>query len=181
MVPPLLITHSFAGSGYEEGSRMCCPREIPRELIPRHRPGTARNHRHDLLLLFTTEDVFSATQVFRHWRGVLISFPSSWTRFPCNSVPGTIATFERCRPMQVQSSSVTLKNVLVRKNKIASSTAHYDADRIPPPHKLFDLSISSVEQLHIYSRGARVGQESEGQGTKNIWEDFLSLRKLFVC
>ena len=136
--------------------------------------------------LSTEEDVFSASQVCRHWRGVLISSPSLWTRFSCRHVRRTISSLERCKSVSIQlkfdpqSSIVALEHVLLRGNKIASLTIHHDVDRMPPLHRLSALSTPSLERLHIYSSGTRE-QEGEEWRTNGIWHDFPSLRELFVC
>ena len=44
------MTHLFLGSGIRERNQRCTrPRQISRELIPRHHSGTTRNPHHDLL------------------------------------------------------------------------------------------------------------------------------------
>ena len=127
------------------------------------------------------EDVFSASQVCRHWRGVLISSPYLWTKFPCRHTFRTIISLERCKSMPIQlkfnqqSSIEVLEYILLRQNKLVSLTVHRYAYRRPPMHRLLALSVPSLERLHIHS-----GIQDEEQGTNDIWQDFPSLRELFV-
>ena len=129
-------------------------------------------------------DVFSASQVCRRWRGVLISSPSLWTKFPCRHTFRTSISLERCKSMPIQltfdqqSSIEVLEYILLRQNGLVSLTIRCYAYRRPPLHRLLALSVPSLERLHIYS-GMQV-QEDKEQGTSDIWQDFPPLRELFV-
>ena len=135
--------------------------------------------------LTSEDDMFSASQVCRHWRAVLISSPSLWTRFPCRRVSRTIVALERCKsfPIQIefsqQSSSVALENVLLRGAKIASLTVDNSLDLIPQLHQLFIPSGPFVEQLHILCEDQSM-QESREEIPHEFWQDLPSLRQLFV-
>jgi len=135
--------------------------------------------------LTTEDDVFSASQVCHHWRRVLISPPSLWTRLSCHRVSRTIVSLERCKSMPIQlefdqqSSNVALESVILCKNKISSLAVHPRFDTIPLLRPLFVLSGPSVERLHVYSDT----QKSWGAGEQKaheIWPDLPSLRELFV-
>lgn len=136
--------------------------------------------------LTTEEDIFSASQVCRHWRGVLISSPSLWTQLPCDRVSRTIVGLERCKSMPIQlefcrdSSSVALEKVLLQGNKITSLTIYHHLARIPLLHELFTSSRPFVEQLYIRCQ-KRSGWGSGEQTAHEIWQDLPSLRELFVC
>ena len=136
--------------------------------------------------LTTEEDVFSASQVCRHWRGVLISSPALWIRFPCRGIPRTIISLERCESMPVhlgfyqRSSNVALEKVLLHGNKITSLTIRYRLDRIPLLHQLFVFSRPSVERLYLRCE-KRTGWRTNDQTPHEIWRDLPSLRELFVC
>ena len=53
----------------------------------------------DIISSYLTEDdLFSASQVCQHWRTVLTSSASLWTRISCNHGPRAIASLERCGP-----------------------------------------------------------------------------------
>ena len=135
--------------------------------------------------LATEEDAFSAAQVCHHWRGVLVSSPSLWTRFPCRHVPRTIISLERCKSMPIQldfhreSSSVALEKVLLHGDRIASLTIHHRLDQIPLLHQLFTSSRPSVEQLHIFCQ-KRSGWKPNERTAHEIWQDLPRLRQLFV-
>jgi len=135
--------------------------------------------------LTTEEDVFSASQVCHHWRGVLISSPSLWTRFPCHRVSRTITCLERCKHLPIQlefdrkSSNVALETVLLHKAKISSLAIHRGTDRIPSFPQLLVLSRPSVERLHAYS-DVTAAWRAEDQAAQEVWQDFLSLRELLV-
>jgi len=135
--------------------------------------------------LTTEEDVFSASQVCNHWRAVLVSSPSLWTRFSCHHPSRTIAGLERCKrlPIQLkfdrQLSNVALEAVLLRENKISSLAIHRSTDRIPSFHQLLVSSRPSVERLHAYS-DVIAAWRAEDQATHEIWQDLPSLRELFV-
>ena len=77
-----------------------------------------------------------------------------------------------------QPSIEVLEYILLRQNKLTSLTVRRDAYRGPPLHRLLALSIPSLERLHIYS--GMQGQEDGEQRTSDIWQDFPSLRELFV-
>jgi len=133
----------------------------------------------------TEEDTFSASQVCRHWRGVLISFPPLWTRLPCHRVSRTIASLERCGSMPIQlefnqrSSNIALATVLRFENKISSLAIHPRFYTVPLLRRLFVLSGSSVERLHVYSdtqSGWGVGEQTAHE----IWPDLPSIRELCV-
>ena len=136
--------------------------------------------------LTTEGDAFSASQVCRHWRGVLISSPSLWTRISCSSVPRTILGLERCKSLPVQlgyhrqSLNVALEKVLHHGNKIASLTIHHNLDRMPLFHRLLVFSRPSVERLYLRS-GRGFGRSANDRKPHEIWQDFPSLRELFVC
>ena len=133
----------------------------------------------------TEGDVFSASQVCHHWRSVLTSFPSLWTRFPCCHVPRTIASLERCKSMPIQvdfdsqSSIAAVEKIVLRKNTIASLTVYNDPDRTPLLYQLFMLSRPSVKLLHI-SEG-NWWQRAQDSPLYEIWQDLPSLRELSVC
>jgi len=136
---------------------------------------------------FTTEeDRFSASQVCRHWRGALISSPFLWTRLSCHYISRTIVSLERCKsiPIQLeldqQSSNVALESVLLSKNKISSLAIHHGFDGMESLPRLLTFSRMSVERLHIYSNNLR-GWRDEDQTPHGIWQNFPSLRELFVC
>lgn len=136
--------------------------------------------------LSTEEDVFSASQVCRHWRGVLISSPSLWTRFTCRCLSRTTAGLERRRSMPIQlefdpeSSVEALENVLLHGSEIISLTINHDTDWMPPLNSLFVSPMPSVKQLHIYSCGTQ-GQGGDGREAGAFWQGLSSLRELFVC
>jgi len=134
------------------------------------------------------EDVFSASQVCRYWREVLISSPSLWTRFPCRSISRTITSLERCGSVPIQlefdpeSSIEALRNVLLHGNEINSLTINHDIDWMPPLHNMFTPPIPSAERLHIYSCGIHVHRgEDERRKSDAFWQGLPSLRKLLVC
>ena len=137
--------------------------------------------------LTTEEDVFSASQVCHHWRTVLVSSPSLWTKFSCYRVSRTIAGLERCKhlPIQLefdrQLSNVALEAILLRENKISISSLaiHRSADRIPSFHQLLVLSRPSVERLHAYS-DVTAAWRVEDYAAREAWQDFPSLRELLV-
>jgi len=134
----------------------------------------------------TEEDVFSASQVCHHWRSILISTPSLWTRISCRRVPRTIVSLGRCKslPIRLRIESplptAALENILLLGNKVASLTVTREPDQIPLLDQLLIFSRPSVEQLHIYSErmiGWRAGEEA----VHNVWQDLPSLRELSVC
>ena len=133
----------------------------------------------------TEEDLFSASQVCRHWREALISFPSLWTQFSCRNVPRTIVSLERCKAMPIQlvldlrSSTAAVENVLNHGNKIASLTAHDDVDRTLLMCRLLTSSRPSVKRLSIYSKKPN-GWRVKKQTVREIWKEFPSLQELFV-
>jgi len=133
----------------------------------------------------TEEDSFSASQVCHHWRSVLISSPSLWTRVSCRNVPRTIVSLERCKslPIQLQLeppfSPVALEDVLLHGNGIASLTISHEPNRILHLQQLFVFSRPSVERLHIYFKTIR-GWRIDEQSVHEIWQDLPSLRELFV-
>ena len=106
--------------------------------------------------LTTEEDMFSASQVCRHWRGALISSPPLWTQLPCRRVSRTITSLERCKSMPIQleldlqSSKVAMESVLLCKNKISSLSIHYAFDEMQSLPRLLTVSRPSVERLHVY-------------------------------
>jgi len=134
----------------------------------------------------TEGDLFSASQVCHHWRLVLVSSPSLWTRISCRYAPRTIASLERCKFLPVRLRlepplpTATLDSVLLRKNQIASLTISREPERVPLLRQLLMLSRPSVEQLHIYSERI-VGWTAEEETVHDVWQDLPSLRELFVC
>jgi len=136
--------------------------------------------------LNTEEDIFSASQVCRHWRGVLVSSPSLWTQFSCDRVSRTVVGLGRCKSMPIQlevrqkSSSVALEKVLLRGNKIATLTIDHCLDKIPLLRELFTSSRPSVERMHIRCQ-RRSGWRPDDRATHEIWQNLPSLRELFVC
>jgi len=126
--------------------------------------------------------VFSASQVCHHWRGVLTSSPSLWTRFSCRRVSWTIASLERCKSIPIQmevygrSLSVALEKVSLRGAKIASLTISLRSDRIPQLLQLLTSSASSVEQLHILCEDWEFGEQTAHE----FWQGLASLRQLFA-
>jgi len=135
--------------------------------------------------LATEEDTFSASQVCSHWRSVLISSPSLWTRHPCHHVSRTIASLERCKSMPIrlefdqQSSNIALESVILSENNISSLAIHLRYDTIPPLHQLLMFARRSVEQLHIYS-STLWERRAEERIAHEIWSGLSSLRELFV-
>jgi len=136
--------------------------------------------------LTTEDDVFSMSQVCRHWRGVLISSPSLWTQLPCHRVARTIASLERCKSMPIQlevgqrSPKVALESVLLCENKISSLAIHPRPDTIPLLNQLFMFAKPSVERLHIFSGSLR-GWMIPGEETAHeIWSGLPFLRELFI-
>ena len=135
--------------------------------------------------LTTEEDAFSASQVCRHWRGVLISSSSLWTRFPCHRLSRTIAGLGRCKSMPIQlsfnleSRLVALEKVLLHGNKITSLTIHHHLNQIPSLHRLFVSSGPFVEKLHIYCQESS-GWRPDEQKPHEIWQRLPSLRRLLV-
>ena len=135
--------------------------------------------------LIIEDDVFSMSQVCRHWRGVLVSFPPLWTRLSCHRVSRTIASLERCKSMSIQlefdqqSSNVALESVILCGVKISSLAVRPRFSTSLLLHQLFVLSGPSVERLHVYSDTQRVWGVEE-KTTYEIWPDLPSLRKLFV-
>ena len=135
--------------------------------------------------LATEEDTFLASQVCRHWRAVIISSPSLWTRFPCRHVPRTIAGLERCKSMPIQLmfdrelSSMALEKVLLHGNEIVSLTVKHSLGQFPLSDQLFTFPRQSLERLHICSKKV-VGWEDQGRATRELWQDLPSLRKLFI-
>ena len=131
--------------------------------------------------LTTEEDAFSASQVCRHWRGVLVSSPSLWTRFPCHGVTRTIASLERCKSMPIhldfhlEPSSAALEKVLLHGNEIVSLIIQHRLDQLPLSDQLFKFSRRSVERLHICPK-----ELCEGGTTRELWQDLPSLRELFT-
>lgn len=103
-----------------------------------------------------TEDVFSASQVCHHWRSVLISYPSLWTRISCRRAHRTIISLERCDSLPIRLrleprfSTAALENVRLHGKKIASLIVTRGDGRIPQLHHLIRCFNSSMEQLHIY-------------------------------
>ena len=133
--------------------------------------------------LTTDEDVFSASQVCNHWRLVLTSSPSLWTRFSCRHDLRTIVSLERCKSIPIrlkfgpQSSIVALENVLLRENKVTSLAIHRYVGQMPTLHQLFVHSRPSVEQLHMFTEK----WAAEEPTVHEIWQDLPSLRELFLC
>ena len=102
----------------------------------------------------TEEDLFSASQVCRYWRSVLISSSSLWTRISCRRESRTIASLERCESMPIQLrleqpfSSVALEDIIPRKRKIVSLTVKHQLDKAPP---LYRPLMSSRPYLERYT------------------------------
>ena len=136
--------------------------------------------------LTNEDDAFSMSQVCHHWRGVLISSPSLWTRLPCHRVSRTIVSLERCKYMPIQlefdrqSSDAALESVLLCENKISSLAVHHSFDGMKSLPRLLSFCRQSVERLHIYSNNLR-GWRDEDRTAHEIRHDFPSLRELFVC
>ena len=135
--------------------------------------------------LSTEWDAFSVSQVCRHWREVLTSFPPLWTHFTCRREFRTIAGLERCKSLPIRlefgvySLNVALESVVLYGNEIISLTGDHDHHWMPPLHRIFTSPMPYLERLHIYSDRAR-GQEGEGLAAGSIWRDFLFLRELYV-
>ena len=135
--------------------------------------------------LSTERDAISVSQVCRHWREVLTSFPPLWTHFTCSRVFRTLAGLERCKSLPIRiefeadSSIGALESVILHGNEIISLTINHDYYWMPPLHKLFPSPMAYLEQLHIHS-GGTPREAGEGQTAGSIWQDFPFLRELFV-
>ena len=133
----------------------------------------------------TEEDLFAASQVCQHWRSVLISTPSLWTRVSCGHTLRTIVSLERCGPLPVQLrlkprfSSAALGSLLLRKKKIVSLTVDYRPEQVLWLRQLFDFSVSSVERLHVYTDSTREWRPQD-LPTGDVWQGLQRLRELFV-
>ena len=133
--------------------------------------------------LTTEDDIFSASQVCRHWRGVLISSPPLWTRLPCYRVSRTIASLERCKSMPIQlefdqqSSNVALESVILYTSKVSSLAIYLRLHTVPLLHQLLTFAMRSMERLFIYFTPVWGVEE---QVAHQIWPDMPSLRKLFI-
>lgn len=131
------------------------------------------------------DDLFSASQVCQHWRSVLTSFASQWTRIPCRNIPRTISSLERCGSLPIQLrldhpfSNEALETVLLHGNEIVSLTVDQHPKQLPQLQQLFTFSRPSVERLHVYNDHTR-GRRTDEQAVHQIWQDFPSLRELFV-
>ena len=131
------------------------------------------------------EDLFSASQVCKYWRSVLISISSLWTRIHCDNSPRTIANLERSKSLPIQlrleplSPSAALENVLFYRNKVASLTLNREPDTIPQLQQLFVISSPSLERLHIYADDISTWGNHQ-RTLHTVWQDFPSLRELFA-
>ena len=136
--------------------------------------------------LATEEGPFSASQVCRRWRRVLVSSPSLWTRLPCDHVIRTTVSLERCKPMPIhlwfsqKSLSEALREVLMRVNKVVSLDILFRTDRLRLLNLLFTFSEQDVERLHICREEVSVLGVGKRLGRK-LWRDLPSIRELFVC
>ena len=96
-----------------------------------------------------------------------------------------IASLERCGsvPIQLrvepQFSNEILERVLLHGNVIASLTVDHHPEQLSQLQRLFALSSSSVERLHVYSEQSTV-RGTIYQGVPQIGQDFPSLHELFV-
>ena len=140
----------------------------------------------DIISSYLTEDdLFSASQVCQHWRTVLTSSASLWTRISCNHGPRAIASLERCGPLPIQLRfkepfpSEVLEKVLLHGNKIASLNAGHDIDQISQLQQLFAFSRPSVEQLLLYTADLE-GRAHLDRAVPGMWQGFTVLRGLFV-
>ena len=136
---------------------------------------------------FTEEDLFSASQVCRHWRSVLVSSASLWTRISYNRRPGrAIASFARCGSLPIQLlleppfPSAFLEGVLLHGNKIISLTVDHKPFWISQLQSLLTFSRPSVERLILLTTDFRE-RTPDDQIMHEIWQDFPHLRELFVA
>jgi hypothetical protein len=131
------------------------------------------------------DDLFNASQVCHYWRSVLISIPYLWTRISCEDAPSAIICLERSKslPIHLQLepilSNAVLKDVLLYRNPVASLTLNHMLDDIPHLYQLFVFSSPTVERLKIYADNL-LRSADERQALHEIWQDFPSLRELFV-
>ena len=132
------------------------------------------------------KDLFSASQVCKYLRSTLISFSSLWNQISCRHVTRTIASLERRGSLSIQLrlelpfSSVALKEVLLRGNKIVSLTVEHQTKKALPFHQLLVSSIPHLERLHIYRVPNFLESATRGWTTDHSWQRFPSLRQLFV-
>ena len=134
----------------------------------------------------TEEDLFSASQVCWHWRADLSSFPFLWARVSCHHALRATASLSRCGSLPIQLRiqprflDVVLEDVLLHGNKIDSLIINYQPRRVSRLRRLLELSRPSVRRLQMYANSiaTRVPEEP---GMPDIWQDFSSLRELFVC
>ena len=134
----------------------------------------------------TEDDLFSASQVCRHWRSILTSSAYLWAWISYNCGPRTIASLERCGPLPIQLRlekplpSEVLEKILLHGNKIASLNVNHDAYDITQLPRLFAFSRPSVERLILYTDYFR-SRRPEYHAMRDVWQDFPLLRKLFVA
>ena len=79
-----------------------------------------------------------------------------------------------------RSSNAALESVILCEKKISSLAVHHGFDGMQSLPRLLSVSRPSVERLHIYSNNLR-GWRDEDQTAHELWQDFPSLRELFVC
>ena len=145
----------------------------------------------DILYTITShlpmEGILFASQVCRHWRSVLTSFPSLWARISCRGLPQTIACLQRCKSLPVHLRldgsflNAAIAGIIRQGNKIASLTVTYSSDEAPPLCRLLTFSRPSVERLHISVTRSEVSDwELPERPMDGVWQDFSSLRELFI-
>ena len=133
----------------------------------------------------TEQDLFSASQVCRHWREALISSACLWSRISCNNGPRRVITnFKRCGSLPIQLRleppfpGAVLEDILLHGNRITSLTVNHVPRQISQLNQLFAFSRPSVERLLLYTGDH--GGIPELRTVREIWQDFPLLRELLV-
>ena len=133
----------------------------------------------------TEEDLFSASRACRHWRSVLISSPSLWTRVSCRRVPQTITSLERSGTLPIQLRlepgflDAALEYLLLHENRIVSLTVNHECDEVPRARQLLISCKPHLERLHIYAL-KNLQWETLGRAMDGVLQGLSSLRKLFI-
>ena len=131
------------------------------------------------------DDLFSTSQVCKHWRLALIAYASLWTQISCSRGTRAIASIGRCGSLPIHLrlespfSSAVLEEVLLRGKKVASLNVNHRTHQISQLQQLFVLSRPSVERLLSVTDDLREGMP-EDKTVREIWQDFPVLRELFV-
>jgi len=141
----------------------------------------------DLLVMISsflcTGDLFTASQVCRHWRTTLVSSPLLWRKIDRQDLTRTIVSLDRHQSVPLQLdlydglSTEALDVALDHGSKVSSIFVHLPLDQLRELHRL--PVTPSVEDLVLFF-DEHDDIWSKERVTIDLRDEFVSLRKLSV-